>query len=49
MDHPGLEVAGGADGAVGLPDCIRSGERAAERALARAAEAPTMSLSAAKA
>jgi oxygen-dependent protoporphyrinogen oxidase len=49
MDHRGLEVAGGAVGAVGLPDCIRSGERAAERAFARLAEAPRMPLSAAKA
>ncbi len=45
-DHPGLEVAGGAVGAVGLPDCIRSGERAAERAFALVAEAPRTPLSA---
>jgi oxygen-dependent protoporphyrinogen oxidase len=45
-NHPGLEVAGGAVGAVGLPDCIRSGERAAERAFARLAEAPRMPRSA---
>ncbi len=38
-DLPGLAVAGGAVGAVGLPDCIRSGERAAERVFARVAEA----------
>ncbi len=30
--HPGLFVAGSVSGAVGLPDCIRSGEAAAERA-----------------
>jgi oxygen-dependent protoporphyrinogen oxidase len=35
---PGLVLAGGAAGAVGIPDCVRSGERAAERALAGAAE-----------
>jgi oxygen-dependent protoporphyrinogen oxidase len=29
--HPGLEVAGSIAGAVGLPDCIRSGEEAADR------------------
>jgi protoporphyrinogen/coproporphyrinogen III oxidase len=28
--HPGLEVAGAAYGGVGIPDCIRSGELAAE-------------------
>jgi oxygen-dependent protoporphyrinogen oxidase len=32
-DHPGLLLAGAATGAIGLPDCIRSGERAAEAAL----------------
>jgi len=26
---PGLSICGGADGAIGLPDCIVSGERAA--------------------
>ena len=29
--HPGLAVAGSIGGAVGLPDCIRSGEEAADR------------------
>ena len=38
--HRGLAVAGSAVGAVGLPDCVRSGERAAEDVFARAAEAP---------
>jgi hypothetical protein len=33
-------------GAVGLPDCIRSGESAAEEAFAQAAEASALSLSA---
>jgi oxygen-dependent protoporphyrinogen oxidase len=32
--HPGLFLAGSAAGAFGLPDCIRSGEDAAERAAA---------------
>lgn len=31
--HPGLALAGNAYGGVGLPDCVRSGERAAERVL----------------
>ncbi len=31
--HPGLVLCGGALGVVGLPDCIRAGEQAAERAL----------------
>jgi len=31
--HPGLLLCGGAVGAVGLPDCIASGERAARAAL----------------
>jgi len=30
--HPGLFLGGSATGAVGLPDCIRSGESAADRA-----------------
>ena len=37
--HPGLAVAGAAYSGVGIPDCIRSGEAAAEsvaRALAGA-------------
>jgi oxygen-dependent protoporphyrinogen oxidase len=29
--HPGLDVAGSVAGSVGLPDCIRSGEEAADR------------------
>jgi oxygen-dependent protoporphyrinogen oxidase len=36
-DHPGLLLAGAALGAVGLPDCIRSGERAAKAALSHVA------------
>jgi oxygen-dependent protoporphyrinogen oxidase len=35
--HPGLFLAGSVAGAFGLPDCIRSGEEAAERAAAFAA------------
>jgi oxygen-dependent protoporphyrinogen oxidase len=35
--HQGLGLCGAASGATGLPDCIESGERAAEAALARAA------------
>ena len=38
-EHPGLALAGAAYGGVGVPDCIRSGEDAAEsvvRALAGA-------------
>ena len=31
--HPGLELAGGAYRGVGIADCVRSGEAAAERAL----------------
>ncbi len=31
--HPGLALAGNAYGGVGLPDCVRSGEQAAERIL----------------
>ncbi|MET0152402.1 MAG: FAD-dependent oxidoreductase [Candidatus Binatia bacterium] len=42
-EAPGLLVAGGA---VGVPDCIRSGERAAEQAFARGAEASLRPLSA---
>jgi oxygen-dependent protoporphyrinogen oxidase len=30
--HPGLYLAGSADGALGLPDCVRSAERAARAA-----------------
>lgn len=33
-DHPGLAFAGAAYGGVGVPDCIRSGEEAAERVVA---------------
>lgn len=33
--HPGLILAGSSYGGVGLPDCVRSGRRAAELALAR--------------
>ncbi|MBN1912307.1 MAG: protoporphyrinogen oxidase [Pirellulales bacterium] len=33
--HPGLELAGNAYQGVGLPDCIHSGEQAAERVLAQ--------------
>lgn len=29
-DHPGLALAGNAFGGVGIPDCVRSGEKAAE-------------------
>jgi oxygen-dependent protoporphyrinogen oxidase len=39
FDHPGLALAGAAYRGVGIPDCIDSGERAAEsviRALAGA-------------
>jgi oxygen-dependent protoporphyrinogen oxidase len=36
--HPGLFLAGSAAGAFGLPDCIRSGEEAADRAAAFLAE-----------
>jgi oxygen-dependent protoporphyrinogen oxidase len=32
-DHPGLVLAGCSYGGVGLPDCVRSGRRAAELAL----------------
>ena len=32
--HPGLRLAGNAFGGVGIPDCVRSGEQAAERVLA---------------
>ncbi len=35
--HPGLSIAGNAYHGVGLPDCIASGERAAEAALAHIA------------
>jgi len=31
--HPGLAVAGNAFGGVGIPDCVHSGERAADRVL----------------
>ncbi len=34
--HPGLALAGNAYGGVGLPDCVHSGEQAAERILAGA-------------
>ena len=34
--HPGLALAGNAYGGVGLPDCVRSGEQAAERMLGEA-------------
>jgi protoporphyrinogen/coproporphyrinogen III oxidase len=44
--HRGLEIAGSAVGAVGLPDCIRSGERAAERAFAQVGEVSASALSA---
>jgi protoporphyrinogen/coproporphyrinogen III oxidase len=37
--HPGLFIAGSAAGAFGLPDCIRSGEQAADRAAAFLANA----------
>ena len=33
-DHPGLYIAGNAYHGVGLPDCIASGERAADEAAA---------------
>jgi oxygen-dependent protoporphyrinogen oxidase len=33
-EHPGLAVAGAAYRGVGIPDCIASGERAAEKVLA---------------
>ena len=42
-DVPGLALAGGAVGAVGLPDCIASGERAAEDAVDFVAAAPAPS------
>jgi uncharacterized protein with NAD-binding domain and iron-sulfur cluster len=41
----GMLLEGGPD-SVGLPDCIRSGERAAEEAYAQAAEASALSVSA---
>lgn len=44
--HRGLVVAGSAVGAVGLPDCIRSGESAAEEAFVQGAEASAPSVSA---
>ena len=44
--HRGVVLAGSAVGAVGLPDCIRSGERAAEQAFAQATEASPPSVSA---
>jgi len=44
--HRGLVIAGSAVGAVGLPDCIRSGERAAEEAFAQALEASSEFVSA---
>ncbi len=34
--HPGLALAGNAYGGVGLPDCVHSGEQAAERILTNA-------------
>jgi oxygen-dependent protoporphyrinogen oxidase len=34
--HPGLALAGGVMGAIGLPDCIASGEAAAESAFEHA-------------
>ena len=39
--HPGLALAGNAYGGVGLPDCVRSGEQAAERVLGGAGCRPT--------
>ena len=33
-EHPGLAVAGAAYDGVGIPDCIASGEQAAERVAA---------------
>jgi oxygen-dependent protoporphyrinogen oxidase len=38
--HPGLAVAGNAYRGVGIPDCVRSGEDAAETALAALARMP---------
>ena len=38
--HPGLVLVGSVTGAVGLPDCIRSGEEAADRLASRAAAVP---------
>ena len=43
--HAGLFLCGGALGAVGIPDCIRSGERAAEQALEYLARAENTDLS----
>jgi oxygen-dependent protoporphyrinogen oxidase len=40
LEHPGLFLAGSAVGARGLPDCIQSGEAAAERVAARFLERP---------
>lgn len=38
--HPGLTLGGGASGAIGLPDCIRSGEDAASVVLSALSRAP---------
>ena len=38
-EHPGLELAGNAYSGVGIPDCIRSGQEAAEALLASLTEA----------
>ena len=37
--HPGLALAGAAYGGVGIPDCIASGENAAERVVNSLAQA----------
>ncbi|MGA9836422.1 MAG: protoporphyrinogen oxidase [Gemmatimonadaceae bacterium] len=36
--HPGLAIAGAASGGVGIPDCVRSGERAAQAVQAELAK-----------
>lgn len=38
--HPGLVLAGSSYGGVGLPDCVRSGRRAAELALSASSRRP---------
>lgn len=38
--HPGLVLAGSSYGGVGLPDCVRSGRRAAELAMPHASRRP---------
>ena len=43
--HAGLEIAGSVMGAVGLPDCIRSGEEAATRLASRMAALPAIAAS----